>query len=70
MRLPEGLAARIAAYAERKALTVERATLDLLDAGLRAYERAVAAGKVRATTRTPEEQREAIRARWAKKEIF
>lgn len=66
MRLPEGLRARVAAYAEAKALTLDRATAVLIDAGLRSYERAVGAGKARAAARTPDEQRAAVRARWAR----
>lgn len=63
--LPEGLAARLHAYAERKGLTDTRALSALLDAGLRAHERAVAAGKVRGASVTSEQAKAAISARWA-----
>jgi hypothetical protein len=64
VRLPEGLRARLDAYAEHKGLSVERAITVLIDAGLRAYERAVGAGKARAASRTPEEQSAARKAGW------
>jgi hypothetical protein len=67
VRLAEGLRARLDAYAKHKGLSIERAIAVLIDAGLRAYERAVGAGKARAATRTPEEQRAAIQSRWRKK---
>lgn len=57
---------RLRDYAALKGLTVPQAKAELLDAGLRAHERAVGAGKARAASRTPAEQRAAINARWAR----
>jgi len=58
------LRARLRAYADRKGLTVPDATIDLLDAGLRAHERAVQAGKARGATFTTEQGRSAVTVRW------
>jgi hypothetical protein len=58
------LRARLRAYAERKGLTVPQATAALLDAGLRAHERAVKAGQARAATFTPAQGLAAVRKRW------
>ena len=60
--MPE-LRARLLAYATRKGITVAAARVALLDAGLRAHERAVRAGKARAVTFTPEQGRAAVSQR-------
>jgi peptidoglycan/xylan/chitin deacetylase (PgdA/CDA1 family) len=62
--ISEGLAARVVAYARRKGLSEPRAVSALLDAGLRAHERAVLAGKARGATFTATDARAAIRKRW------
>lgn len=62
--LPADLVARLRAYAERKGLGQHEAAVTLLDAGLRAHERAVTAGQIRGSAVTSEDAREAARARW------
>lgn len=62
--LPAALVARLRAYADRKGLGQREAAVALLDAGLRAHERAVAAGQARGATLTPEQGRAAVQARW------
>lgn len=49
--LPDTLRLRLSAYAERKALDLDDALHALLDAGLRAHERAVYAGQLGGTER-------------------
>jgi hypothetical protein len=55
---------RIAAYATRKKLTQHAAVLALIDAGLRASERAAAAGTLRGASFTSKHARKAANARW------
>jgi hypothetical protein len=65
--ITRSLAVRIDAYADAKGMPAYEAGALLLDAGLRAYERAVAAGKARAATFTAEQGRAAVSVRWAAK---
>jgi hypothetical protein len=60
------LRARLRAYADRKGLTVPQATAALLDAGLRAHERAILAGKARGATFDRTQAQAAIAKRWVK----
>lgn len=55
--LPADLMARLTAYADRVGLGRAAAAERLMDAGLRAHERAVTAGQARAATMTPDERR-------------
>ena len=64
--LPPALMSRLSAYAARVGLGRAEAAARLIDAGLRASERASVAGKLRASSRTPESQQAASRARWDK----
>jgi hypothetical protein len=66
--IPAELRARLEAYAERNGISVLLATVALLEMGLRAHERAVAAGKVRGARVTPEQARAAVATRWSKRE--
>lgn len=65
LTIPAAIRARLRAYADRKGLTVPEATAALLDAGLRAHERAVQAGKARGATFTTADAQAAIGKRWA-----
>lgn len=49
--VPATMSARLSAYVERKSITADAAVVALLDAGLRAHERAVAAGQLGGTER-------------------
>jgi hypothetical protein len=62
--LPAALAARLTAYAARVGLGRAEAAVSLIDAGLRAHERAVKAGEARAAHVTPEQQRATAQQRW------
>lgn len=64
--LPATLVARLGSYADRKGLGQQDAAVALIDAGLRAHERAVAAGQARGAALTPEHGRAAVQARWTR----
>ena len=64
--IPAATGARLHAYADRKDLSPARAAAALIDAGLRASERATVAGQRRAATRSSASNREAINARWSR----
>jgi hypothetical protein len=64
VRITPVLHDRIEKYADKKNVIPERATTMLLCAGLRAHERAVAAGKARGATFTPDQGRAAVQKRW------
>jgi hypothetical protein len=62
--IPLDLLERLDAYAERKGVTKDEALVLLVDAGLRAHERATSAGQKRGKLVTSDDARHAASTRW------